>query len=161
MRRFIVMVGLVVVGVACGSGADMLGEILDSGVPDAGADPGDGTSMQYVGNSDDTFSGRSAGYYDDENNVERPEGIFDYYAACQSTFGPGHRMCTLNEIIFTTKIPQLNEGDLAWVNPNTTCSSQTQSRAAVDHRGRFVDTRCPPSTNDSSPLLPIACCGPK
>ncbi len=40
MRKLILMVGLVVVAIACGTGADMMGEIMDSGVPDAGAQPG-------------------------------------------------------------------------------------------------------------------------
>jgi len=35
MRKFILMAGLVVVGVACGTGADMVGEMLDAGVPGA------------------------------------------------------------------------------------------------------------------------------
>ncbi len=42
MQRLGWMVALVVIAVACGSGADMMGEIMDSGVPDAGAQPGDG-----------------------------------------------------------------------------------------------------------------------
>jgi hypothetical protein len=39
------MVGLVVVAVACGTGADMMGEIMDSGVPDAGAQPDGGVQL--------------------------------------------------------------------------------------------------------------------
>jgi hypothetical protein len=41
MRKLFWMVGLVVVAVACGTAGDMVGEMLDSGVPDAGAQPGD------------------------------------------------------------------------------------------------------------------------
>jgi hypothetical protein len=37
MRKLVLVGGLVVVAFACGTGADMVGEILDSGVPDAGA----------------------------------------------------------------------------------------------------------------------------
>ena len=41
MRKPILMVGLVVVAIACSSAGDMIGEILDSGVPDAGAQQGE------------------------------------------------------------------------------------------------------------------------
>jgi hypothetical protein len=41
MQRLGWMVGLTVIAVACGTAGDMAGEILDSGVPDAGAQPGD------------------------------------------------------------------------------------------------------------------------
>ncbi len=45
MRKPILMVVLVVVAVACGTGADMMGEILDAGVPDAGAQGSDGVEI--------------------------------------------------------------------------------------------------------------------
>jgi hypothetical protein len=41
MQRLGWMVGLTVIAVACGTAGDMAGEMLDSGVPDAGAQPGD------------------------------------------------------------------------------------------------------------------------
>lgn len=40
MRKLILIGAATVAAVACSSGADMIGEILDSGVPDAGAQPG-------------------------------------------------------------------------------------------------------------------------
>ena len=42
MQRLGWMVALTVVAVACGTAGDMMGEIMDSGVPDAGAQPGSG-----------------------------------------------------------------------------------------------------------------------
>jgi len=44
MQRLGWMVALVVVAVACGTAGDMVGEILDSGVPDAGAQGSGGTN---------------------------------------------------------------------------------------------------------------------
>jgi hypothetical protein len=41
MKKLGWMVALVVIAVACGTGADMMGEILDSGVPDADAQTGE------------------------------------------------------------------------------------------------------------------------
>ena len=41
MRKLGLVFGLTVVAIACATGADMMGEIMDSGVPDAGAQPGD------------------------------------------------------------------------------------------------------------------------
>ena len=119
----------------------MIGEMMDSGVPDAGAEmPGDGSSMQYVGNSAETFIGQ--------------QGIYTFYAACQTTFGPGHRMCTGDEIIFTTKIPQLSEG-FAWYEPSAQCSGGSGSaRQAVNQVGTTA-------TNNCGSSLPVACCGPK
>jgi len=37
MQRMMLIAGLVVVAIACSGGADMLGEMLDASVPDAGA----------------------------------------------------------------------------------------------------------------------------
>jgi len=152
MRKLILMAGLIVVGIACG---DAVGEMLDSGVPDAGAEmPGDGSSMRYVGNSTQTFQGTDAITVDGQRV---PQGIYTYYAACQETFGPGHRMCTAEEIIFTTKIPQLSEG-FAWYDPLAECAgSTTDRRSAVNEVGTFSSQRC----DSPSYALPIACCGPK
>ncbi len=41
MRKLVWIVGLTAVAVACGTAGDMVGEMLDSGVPDAGAQPGE------------------------------------------------------------------------------------------------------------------------
>jgi hypothetical protein len=152
MKKLILMVGLIVVGIACG---DAVGEMLD--VPDAGAQPGDGSSMQYVGNSTKTFQGDATVSVDGETV---PQGIYTHYAACQEAFGPGHRTCTANEITFTTKIPQLSEG-YAWYEPRGGCApyssnNSTLYRNAVDERGAFSRQRC-----GNTYELPIACCGPK
>ena len=138
MKKLILMAGLIVVGIACG---DAVGEMLDSGVPDAGAEmPGDGSSMQYVGNSTEAFNGQ--------------QGIYTYYAACQTTFGQGHRMCTGDEIIYTVKIPQLSEG-YAWYEPAAGCSGSSPStHPVVNEVGTTAINNCGSS-------LPVACCGPK
>ena len=41
MQRLGWMMALVVAAIACSTGADMVGEMLDAGVPDAGAQPGE------------------------------------------------------------------------------------------------------------------------
>ena len=48
MRKVGLMVGLALVAIACATGADMVGEMMDSGVPDAGAQPGDGRQAHPV-----------------------------------------------------------------------------------------------------------------
>jgi hypothetical protein len=157
MKKLGWMVALVVIAVACGSGADMMGEIMDSGVPDAGAQPGDGSSMQYVGNSTAAFLGADMVSVDGE---PMDQGIYDYYAACQDTFGPGHRMRTREEIIFTTQLPQLADG-FAWYDPTAKCNrvdTNNSQRAAVNQVGTLSTRSCRSSPSDD---LPIACCGPK
>jgi hypothetical protein len=131
MRKLILMVGLVVVAIACG---DAAGEILrdagqvmvdagDAMAPDAGAQTGEcvvgptgpqgpagpvgppgppATAMQFVGRSTDTFNGS--------------QGVLTYSAACQADFGPGHRMCTSEEILNTVELPALTGGP-SWVRP--------------------------------------------
>jgi hypothetical protein len=163
MRKLILMVGLIVVGIACG---DAVGEMLD--VPDAGAQPGDGSSMQYVGNSTQTFRGYrtlsadTGGTLHDEYGNDVRTGIFEYYAACQETFGAGHRTCEDAEIRFTTKIPQI-EG-LAWYGIGADCAiagtGSVGTRRAVRANGDLVSTQCS-STESRGATLPIACCGPK
>jgi hypothetical protein len=146
MRQLVLMVGLVVVAIACATGADMMGEILDSGVPDAGAQGclSDCARMQYVGNSTQALG------YD--------QALYTHYAACQETFGPGTRTCTGAEITFTTEIPQLAEG-FAWYEPRGTCTdcgggSTSSCGNAVNEVGTLSRQRC-------SVSLPIARCGPK
>jgi hypothetical protein len=148
MRKLILMAGLIVVGIACG---DAVGEMLDSGVPDAGAQPGDGSSMQYVGNSTKEFRGDGRELVDG-SLIER--GFFVEYAACQETFGPGHRTCTHQEILFTTKIPPPDERKAWYGVPSAGCDSSGSNRATVDTAGIFSADRC-----DAE--LTIACCGPK
>jgi hypothetical protein len=143
------MFGLAVVAIACATGADMMGEIMDSGVPDAGAEtPGDGTSMQYVGNTSQTFLG--------------DVGLYPAYAACQSDYGAGNRICTADEIKFTTKLPQLTGGEVAWYSLEG-CSDWTSASSGVN--GLLVNSKgnVTGSTGDSRcfQLHPFACCGPK
>ena len=147
------MAGLIVVGIACG---DAVSEMLDSGVPDAGAEtPGDGSSMQYVGNSDETFDSRYSIDDPDSPGSRISGGFYVTYAACQKKFGPGHRTCTHDEILFTTNLPPQDDDREAWygVGPAPTCSND--SRVTVDTAGLFGSERC------GSTDLPIACCGPK
>lgn len=174
MKKGFFVIGLAA-AVACGSSAgDMLGDAFDdmTDVPDAEAQsPGDGSTMQYVGNSTQTFSGDASW---NDNGTQVREGRFDWYRACQADFGPGHRMCTADEIIFTTDVPPLDEGAIAWIDPlSETCgrisdTSNTTRRAAVDHRGSLVSAYCASSGNDTqngelnqTSFRPIACCGPK
>jgi hypothetical protein len=91
MKKLGWMVALVVVAVACGSGADMMGEIMDSGVPDAGAQPG--TEGTFVGYSSERLS--------------LSRGLFAVYAACQADFGASSRICTEAEVLGTLNLPGL------------------------------------------------------
>ena len=97
MRKWIVGVGLVVVAVACGTGADMVGEMLDGGVPDAGAQPTPTPVGKFVGYT-------SQGY---RLSVVNPGegGLFNTYAACQSDFGATARICTVAEVLGTVDLP--------------------------------------------------------
>ena len=169
MRKFGLMVAVALAAVACATGADMVVEMMDSGVPDAGAQPGtpgDGSSMRYVGNSERRFRGANRAQDADGNLVrdERgqriPVGIFELYEACQDTFGAGHRTCTRDEILFTTRIPQTS--GLAWYGVESTCGSG--QRAAVSSTGVFSSEPCSVTTDEQNPgvtsLLPVACCGP-
>jgi len=150
MKKLILMVGLVVVAFACGTGADMMGEIMDSGVPDAGAQPGTGDGMQFVGVSTEA--------------VPATGGIFPMYAACNATFGSDHRMCTLAEILNTPKPPTLLEGQ-SWYQQDlnsTPCNGYSYAGTntnplnapSVNEVGKVYSSRC--SNN-----FTIACCGPK
>jgi hypothetical protein len=154
MRKFGLMVGLALFAIACATGADMVGEMMDSGVPDAGAQPGTGEGMKLVGNSTQT--------------VTPSEGLFGIYAACQQTFGAGHRMCTLAEILNTADMPTLaaglsiyqsNLGVLecgGWSQTRTGTSPNVRSlyAPAVDESGKFDQAYC-------GEAFAVACCGPK
>jgi hypothetical protein len=150
MRKLILMVGLVVVGIACG---DAVGEMLD--VPDAGAQPSDGSSMQYAGNTSGAYS---------------PDiGLYAAYAACQSDFGEGHRVCERDEIHYTTKLPNLAEGSLAWYG-TTSCqswaiNSPSYTAGVVNDKGNTTEAgdglTGVSSSCVGSESRPFACCGPK
>ncbi len=156
MRRVGTIIGLVLVAVACGSGADMMGEILDSGVPDAAAQPCTGESMKFVGSS----SGK----------VVPANGLFATYAACQQTFGAGHRMCTLAEILNTADMPMLATGPSIYQADlnSLPCAGWSETRAgtspnftslyapSVDELGKFA-----PKAAYCGNETTVACCGPK
>jgi hypothetical protein len=167
MKKALLLTGLAA-AVACGSSAgDMLGDAFDdmTDVPDADAQsPGDGSSMQYVGNSDKTFSTSriktdpdNGNTLTDEWNNEEIDGIFEYYAACQETFGPGARTCTADEIRYTTKIPNLDGPAMYGIDAR--CSQSQQKRNIVKPDGTFGTAYC--CRGDNSAMLPVACCGPR
>jgi hypothetical protein len=151
MKKLILVVGLTAVAIACGSAADMMGEIMDAGVPDAGADPGDGSTMKFVGASTGTATCTN--------------GLFALYAACQETYGADHRMCTLAEIMNTANMPNLAEGT-SWYAATLTslpCTGYSQNRSGTT-------TLRAPTVNELVQLsgqaacgseMPVACCGPK
>jgi hypothetical protein len=134
MRKLILMVGLIVTAAGCSdAGAQSVDCISDC------------SRMQYVGNSTNAFLGS--------------EGIYVYYAACQTDFGPGHRMCTSDEIWFTVDLPNLGvgqawagDGCVGWSGSGT--SQNPLSGPAVDERGRTTSWPC-------SGSLSVACCGPR
>jgi len=144
------MVALVVVAVACGTAGDMVGEILDSGVPDAGAQPGTGEGMSFVGVSTEA--------------VRATDGVFPMYAACRAAFGADHRMCTQAEILNTANLPTLPEGQSWYMQDlnSTPCGGYARAGTSpsflrlptVDEVGRLVSQVC-------SGTHTVACCGPK
>ena len=166
MKRTLMLGGLAA-AVACGSSAgDMMGEAFDdmTDVPDADAQsPGDGSTMQYVGNTSQAYPADI--------------GLYAVYAACQSDYGEGHRICEADEIRYTTKLPNLAEGALAWYGTTAcrgwTTTSSGENGSVVNDKGNTtanglsVDTRCPGyaagGNNGADPTdaLPFACCGPK
>ena len=137
MRKLILMVGLVVVAIACGETAgEMLTDagqtMMDAGdamAPDASAQTGEcvvgptgpqgaigpqgsqgpagppgppAAAMQFVGRTTGTFNGS--------------QGVLAYSAACQTDFGPGHRICTSEELLNTVDLPALAGGP-SWIRP--------------------------------------------
>ena len=96
MKKLILVVGLVAAAVACGTGADMMGEILDSGVPDAGAQVPGVTTAKFVGYSAGAHQLAPQG---------RLGGLFNTYAVCQADFGAKARICTIGEVHSTLDLP--------------------------------------------------------
>ena len=80
--------GLTLIAIACASGADMMGEVLDSGVPDAGAQPGTGEGMRFFGSSTEMV-------------VPKPRGLLwnwvgdDTPRHCRDSVGAEHSMRAL------------------------------------------------------------------
>jgi hypothetical protein len=150
MKKLGWMVALVVIAVACGSGADMMGEIMDSGVPDAGAQPGTGEGMKLVGYTSEALQGNA--------------GIFELYAACQSDFGAGHRVCTEEEVVYTTALPAPPtnpagaEPGPAWLLRSnaglSSCLRSNDSGPTLTGGGTFSSALC-------GNFFRAACCGPK
>jgi hypothetical protein len=101
MRKLVLMVGLVVVAIACATGADMVGEMMDSGVPDAGAQPGTPVG-EFVGY---TSEAHTLGRRTVPTSGANVGGLFDSYAACQADFGASARICTTAEVLGTANLP--------------------------------------------------------
>jgi len=59
-------------------------------------------ALQFVGRTVQTLSGGA--------------GVLTYSQACQTDFGPGHRMCTSEEVMNTVALPALSGGP-SWVRP--------------------------------------------
>jgi hypothetical protein len=152
MKKLGTMVGLALVAIACAGGADMMGEVLDSGVPDAGAQPGDGADMKFVGVTSASFRA-----YD---------GIFPMYTGCVADFGAGHRVCTQAEILNTTPPPTLpGENERFWFQADLTSSPPCGGWASNGTSPNFLRA---PTVNQAGQLaaqtcsneLPATCCGP-
>jgi hypothetical protein len=74
----------------------MINEILDSGVPDAGAQPTPIPTGKFLGYTSGAYPlavGDGLG------------GIFNTYAACQSDFGETARICAIDEVLGTAGLP--------------------------------------------------------
>ena len=82
--------------IACSSGADMMSELMDSGVPDAGAQPTPKPVGQFVGYT-------TEGYFLTPREGEG--GLFNTYAACQADFGSKARICTVTDVLGTLELP--------------------------------------------------------
>ena len=114
MRKVGLVVGLTLAAIACATGADMVSEMMDSGVPDAGAQPG--VDGKFVGYTEEAYS-LSPRQDPDTGSDEYVEGgLFFTYAACQSDFGSSARICTVAEVLTTVSLPSPppeREGDVA------------------------------------------------
>ena len=146
MRKALLVGMLVVVAVACGDAAGVLlrdaGQVMmDAGdgiAPDAGAQTGEcvvgptgpqgppgppgppAAPMQFVGRTTDAFNGA--------------QGVLTYSVACQTDFGPGHRMCTSEELLDTVDLPTLTGGP-SWVRPTFVPAGGGSSAVFVDISG--------------------------
>jgi hypothetical protein len=203
MRKLILVLGLVVVAIACGETAgEMLTDagqtMMDAGdamAPDAAAQTGEcvvgptgsqgstgpqgaqgpagppgppAAAMQFVGRTTDTFNGA--------------QGMLTFTQACQADFGPGHRMCTSEEILNTVDLPTLAGGP-SWVRPvfapvaggvgfivdmsgvgensQALLSCQGWNDANSAYRGVTVDAGGSFELLGCNGGRTIACCGPK
>jgi len=119
MRKLILMVGLIVVGIACG---DAVNEMLDSGVPDAGAQPG-----ELIVSCDVEL------YYRDgqDRQVSR---LYAEVAAAEMTVPFNAYVCNDGEGIPTSPQPLCSDPSCSEVEPQPRCLP-----AAVEIRpdGRF------------------------
>lgn len=97
MRKLTLISGLALAAIACATGADMVGEIMDSGVPDAGAQPTPKPVGTFVGYTSEGYALRATG--------DSSGGIFNTYAACQADFGETARICTVTEVLGTVNLP--------------------------------------------------------
>lgn len=95
MRKMIWIGMLTLAVIACGTGADMMGEIMDSGVPDAGAQPTPKPVGKFVGYSSEAH----------RLNPQNMGGQFNIYAACQADFGATARICTVTDVLGTLDLP--------------------------------------------------------
>jgi hypothetical protein len=96
MRKLGTMVGLALVAIACATGGDMVDEMLDSGVPDAGAQPTPKPVGKFVGYTSEGYS-----LYPSDGEG----GLFNTYAACQTDFGNNARICTVTDVLGTIELP--------------------------------------------------------
>jgi hypothetical protein len=144
MRKLVLIMGLTVIAIGCREDAGA--QSASSGCSDC---------MRHVGYTSEALPGYSGGI----------GGVFQHYQACQTEFGPGHRSCTVSEILDTTNLaPFLTETESgqathAWVLTGASgCFAGPVSTdltgVTVTSRGRFGSQVC-------TERLPIACCGPR
>ena len=135
MQRLGWMVALVVIAVACSTGVDMMGEIMDSGVPDAGAQPG-----ELIAQCDVVFenANSTAPVFFAEVAASELTGPFvaqactDAEGGIPNVFGGSYREPTLN-------------GEPA---PAVKCASISMSGHAVTSDGRVLFPCISPSFNN-------------
>ena len=114
---------------------------------------GTGEGMKFVGSSSE--------------QIIPSNGLFAMYASCQQTFGAGHRMCTLAEILRTADVPtgvvgqSVYQGNLnsmscgGWSAATQAGSTTPYYAPSVDEAGKFV-----PKAAHSGNEHFVACCGP-
>jgi hypothetical protein len=141
MRKLILMVGLVAVAIACGSAADMVGEIMDSGVPDAGAQPTPKPVGKFVGYTNDAYR------LNTNSQLPGEGGLFNTYAACQTDFGPTARICAVTEVLGTVDLPAPPPEGGAWMiadnlNNVPLCWNGSAGPSVLSPNGTFNSGNC-------------------
>lgn len=88
-------------------------------------------------------------------NLNGTRGVLEMTAACAATF-PGSRMCTSEEILQTTTVPEISSNADAWVRPSFTPVATGGNAVAVGMDASGVSA---PNANVGSTAEDLSCRG--